>query len=143
MKYATVDKEWFERALAHRGLSVRGLAREMGIDASAMSRALNSQRKLKPEEIQRLSEILGQPVVAILGHVNAGAQSRPKGFEEMQQVTFGTETPPSAKRHPLFGIMKGTSIIMPGVDLTQPADPEWGDVDDAGAATGQAGDESK
>ncbi len=28
-------------------------------------------------------------------------------------------------RHPLFGWMKGTVRIAPGVDLTQPADPDW------------------
>jgi hypothetical protein len=33
-------------------------------------------------------------------------------------------------RSPLFGSMKGTTIIMPGVDLTAPADPDWGKVYD-------------
>lgn len=32
------------------------------------------------------------------------------------------------KRHPIFGCMKGTITISPGVDITQPADPEWGKV---------------
>lgn len=27
--------------------------------------------------------------------------------------------------HPLWGYMKGLVRVMPGVDLTQPADPEW------------------
>jgi len=27
--------------------------------------------------------------------------------------------------HPLYGYMKGLIRIMPGVDITQPADPEW------------------
>ena len=31
-------------------------------------------------------------------------------------------------RHPLIGWMKGTLTIAEGVDLTRPADPEWGDV---------------
>lgn len=31
-------------------------------------------------------------------------------------------------RHPLIGWMKGTFTIAPGVDLTQPALPEWGEV---------------
>jgi hypothetical protein len=30
-------------------------------------------------------------------------------------------------RHPLIGWMKGTLTITDGVDLTQPADPEWGE----------------
>lgn len=33
-------------------------------------------------------------------------------------------------RHPLFGCLKGTLTILPGVDLTEPADPEWGRVYD-------------
>ena len=32
-----------------------------------------------------------------------------------------------SSRHPLFGWMKGTVTIAPGVDLTEPADPEWGE----------------
>jgi hypothetical protein len=32
------------------------------------------------------------------------------------------------ERHPLFGAMKGLVHVPPGVDLTQPADPEWGKV---------------
>lgn len=31
-------------------------------------------------------------------------------------------------KHPLIGWMKGTVTIAPGVDLTEPADPEWGEV---------------
>lgn len=34
----------------------------------------------------------------------------------------------SPPRSSLFGCMKGTTILMPGVDLTEPADPEWGKV---------------
>jgi hypothetical protein len=33
----------------------------------------------------------------------------------------------ASKRHPVFGCLKGTVWVAPGVDLTQPADPEWGD----------------
>ncbi len=33
-----------------------------------------------------------------------------------------------SKRHPLFGWMKGTVTIAPGVDLTEPADPDWGEL---------------
>lgn len=28
----------------------------------------------------------------------------------------------------IFGCMKGTLTIMPGIDLTEPADPDWGKV---------------
>jgi uncharacterized protein YcaQ len=30
-------------------------------------------------------------------------------------------------RHPAFGAMKGLVRIMPGTDLTEPADPSWGE----------------
>jgi hypothetical protein len=33
----------------------------------------------------------------------------------------------TSKRHPLIGCMKGTVHIPEGVDLTEPADPEWGE----------------
>lgn len=39
-------------------------------------------------------------------------------------------TPPkthgSVKRHPLLGALKGLVLIMPGTDITKPADPNWG-----------------
>ena len=34
----------------------------------------------------------------------------------------------NTSRHPLIGWMKGTVTIAPGVDLTEPADPKWGEV---------------
>lgn len=37
-------------------------------------------------------------------------------------------TLPRAGRSPLHGCLRGTTIIMPGVDLTQPADGDWGRV---------------
>lgn len=35
-------------------------------------------------------------------------------------------TAPAGDYHPLFGALKGLMRIMPGTDLTQPADPDWG-----------------
>jgi hypothetical protein len=32
----------------------------------------------------------------------------------------------ASSRHPLFGFLRGSIRILPGTDLTQPADPEWG-----------------
>ena len=57
---------------------------------------------------------------------------RAKGLQEMQQATFSqsADSKPPLKRHPLFGSMKGTTIIMPGVDLSEPADPDWGKIYD-------------
>jgi hypothetical protein len=30
------------------------------------------------------------------------------------------------RHHPLFGALKGYMRVMPGTDLTKPADPPWG-----------------
>jgi len=35
-------------------------------------------------------------------------------------------SPMGRGRHPLLGAMKGLVRIMPGTDLTEPADPAWG-----------------
>ena len=32
------------------------------------------------------------------------------------------------RRHPLFGCLKGTLTLVEDVDLTEPADPDWGKV---------------
>jgi hypothetical protein len=32
------------------------------------------------------------------------------------------------ERHPLFGALKDVTFIPPGVDPTEPADPDWGEV---------------
>lgn len=39
----------------------------------------------------------------------------------------GPGQPPS-RLHPAFGCMKGTITVAPGVDLTEPAFPEWADL---------------
>jgi hypothetical protein len=36
-------------------------------------------------------------------------------------------------RHPLFGALKDTTFVPPGVDLTEPADPDWGKVQEKNA----------
>ena len=44
------------------------------------------------------------------------------------------DAPPTSQRHPLFGWMRGLVTIAPGVDLTEPADPDWADIAEAKAA---------
>jgi hypothetical protein len=40
-------------------------------------------------------------------------------------IAVGDKKP---KRHPAFGIMKDVTWVAPGVDLTEPACPEWADL---------------
>jgi len=43
-------------------------------------------------------------------------------FPGAMSAKAATPTP----RHPLFGALKGFVRVMPGTDLTKPADPAWG-----------------
>jgi len=56
--------------------------------------------------------------------VKAGATSG--GFAEPAAKPYTTKD----GRHPIFGALKGMVHIPPGVDLTEPADPEWADLID-------------
>jgi hypothetical protein len=40
----------------------------------------------------------------------------------------GAEREKLPRRHAFYGWMKGTITVAPGTDLTQPADPDWGDI---------------
>jgi hypothetical protein len=54
-------------------------------------------------------------------------KSRRVVFRRAEQKGSSPQTVPSG-RHPLFGALKGLARIPAGVDLTAPADPEWGKV---------------
>ncbi len=47
---------------------------------------------------------------------------KPPGSEDASKEI---SLPADSKRHPLIGWMKGTVYVARGVDLTEPADPEW------------------
>jgi hypothetical protein len=47
-------------------------------------------------------------------------------LEGAQKSYLPPESEMTAKaRHPVIGCMKGTVTFLPGVDLTEPADPDW------------------
>jgi hypothetical protein len=127
MKYP-IDSEWFHVSLRQRGKSLRGLARFMALDPSAVSRMLKGERAMKADEQDKVAEYLDMPVSAIAEHRGAGrARHASEGFGEMPQTSYLPDEASDAAQapmHPLFGSMKGTTIVMPGVDLTEPADPD-------------------
>jgi hypothetical protein len=57
-------------------------------------------------------------------------------FRRVVNVGETSPSPPLAPtgkkpgRHPAFGALKGLIRVPPGVDLTEPADPDWGKVYD-------------
>lgn len=57
---------------------------------------------------------------------------KPRGSQAPTQTspqgTDGADTKSKRGRHPLIGFMKGMLTIAPGVDLTEPADPDWAEI---------------
>jgi hypothetical protein len=73
--------------------------------------------------------------------IEAGFKSEQVDMKERKLVFRRVRKPKAADEavqssgerpfHPLYGAMQGLIRIMPGTDLTQPADPEWADRLDA------------
>ena len=60
-------------------------------------------------------------------------KSRKIVFRHIEPKSPEASPPPKAskgQRHPLFGALKDVTFIPTGVDLTEPADPDWGKVYD-------------
>ncbi len=124
-----LDKEWFFGRLAARGLSLRGMAKAMRLDPSALSRIVSGERSLKAGEQDTMAGLLGVSIEEVAAHrMNDAVQG---GFSEMQQTEL--KPPVSADqgraktpyRHPAWGAMKGMITILPDVDLTEPSYEDW------------------
>jgi transcriptional regulator with XRE-family HTH domain len=108
----------------------------VGIPQATISKWESGRQKPSWEHLKKLADALGPLAANVLASIDAPLEGREsgqaEGFEEMQQAPLSAPNSGTVprKRHPLFGSMKGTTIIMPGVDLTQPADPDWGKVYD-------------
>jgi len=91
-----IDTRWFRERLADRKLSQRGMARELGLDASAVSLLLRGKRKASAEEISHIATLIGAPAqevirrmgvevaepartVAIAGTISAAGEIATKG----------------------------------------------------------------
>ena len=58
-------------------------------------------------------------------------RSRKVVFRRVEQKPAETPASPRPRKgghHPILGALKGLVRIPPGVDLTEPADPDWGKV---------------
>ncbi|MET3612072.1 transcriptional regulator with XRE-family HTH domain [Rhizobium aquaticum] len=137
-----IDSEWFYRQLEKDGRSLRAMARALGLDPSAVSRMLKGERKMSADEQDGIAGYLGVSI----NEVAARRRGEAVGFAEKGQEAFVMDDRASSQ----MGIdsnqpgreeqmsyyervrarMKGTVTIPPGVDVTEPADPEWGRVYD-------------
>jgi DNA-binding transcriptional regulator YdaS (Cro superfamily) len=68
-----INKEWFFKALEANQKSVRGLARHLDVDPSAVSRMLSGHRKMKADEAGSIARFLSVPVTEVMKHAGAPA----------------------------------------------------------------------
>lgn len=81
-----VKKQFFLDHMAGRKLSMRGLAKKMGMQHSQLSLTLSGQRKMTLEEAAQLSQIFGVPVAEIISA--AGISTRPAAGKRVSVVGF-------------------------------------------------------
>jgi transcriptional regulator with XRE-family HTH domain len=151
-----VDKAWFASRMKEHNLTVRSMADRLDMHYSALSRTLNGERRMQVDEMRKIAEIFGRPESEILVHYDfpaaekLGAQGSDHSFGEFAgnargspglmegQVDFKDDMSGNKEEYivpprgadPLFGCMAGTLTLLPDVDYTEPADPEWGKVYD-------------
>jgi transcriptional regulator with XRE-family HTH domain len=141
-----IDSAWFYQQLQQEGRSLRDMARALGMDASAVSRMLRGERKMSADEQDGIATYLGLS----LGEVAMRRRGEIPGFGEQAQEALNMDVggagdharkrsdtdlaadveKPGSLFERIRSKMAGTVTVMPGVDLTEPADPEWARVYD-------------
>jgi len=149
-----IDREWFDQQIADAGYSLRGLARRINMDPSALSRTLSGHRRMQLTEVKSLATALRASEADVLEHAYVDVPDDKKGFSEVEQTPLvqqgnGRKSPAvvpmtqhdskGRKLSSIFGALKGTTIVAPGVNLAEPADPDWGKVYDEGHDFGPIG----
>lgn len=63
-----IDGAWFTQKLEENNKSMRGLAKHLEVDVSAVSRMFSGTRKMKMNEASAIAHFLGAPVSEVLRH---------------------------------------------------------------------------
>ncbi|PCH79775.1 MAG: transcriptional regulator [Hyphomicrobiales bacterium] len=63
-----INKDWFFDRLRSEKKSLRGMARHLELDASAVSRMLSGQRNMQMQEVNEIARFLNAPVTEVLKH---------------------------------------------------------------------------
>lgn len=82
-----INRRYFDGLMAEKRLSLRGLAREMGMSHSQLSLALNGHRHFKTDEVAKISNIFGEPVARVMA--NAGISVRPSSGRRVPVIGAG------------------------------------------------------
>lgn len=90
-----MNRRYFDNLMAERGISLRSLAREMGINHSQLSLTLSGARRLQLSEAVQLADLFGVPLNVIAANAGAGSH-----------FTSGTYIS-------VTGAMRGNGVIEP------------------------------
>lgn len=60
------DQTWFDEALTRVHLNKETVAGALGLDLAAVEEIWKDQRELKPEQVETLAMLLGQPVEEVV-----------------------------------------------------------------------------
>lgn len=85
---AEFDKEWFVRKLEENNKTLRGLARHMELDPSAVSRMLDGKRRMKMDEANSVASFLSVTVDEVLSHAGVNLGSKPHPVRIMIVATI-------------------------------------------------------
>ncbi|MBA8904892.1 helix-turn-helix domain-containing protein [Aminobacter ciceronei] len=88
---APIDKDWFFQQLEKNNRSVRGLARHLEIDPSAVSRMLAGKRRMKMEEATLIARFLGAPVSEVLSHAGVALDTEGIPTRILLAATIGED----------------------------------------------------
>ncbi len=91
----SMNRRFFDNLLADRRMSLRALAREMGMKHSQLSLTLSGARRLQLDEAVKLSDIFGVPLQVVAANAGAAAQ-----FQEGARISVA-------------GAMRGSGVVEP------------------------------
>lgn len=72
----SIDTDWFKDLMAARRISQRQLAKQLGVDHSALSLTFRGKREMKMTEAADLARLLGVPVADVMEHAGIQGDTR-------------------------------------------------------------------
>lgn len=118
------------------------LGKLIGVPQATISKWEKGVQLPGTEHSTKLASLIGEPLEQLLGfgeqeQSGFSATETAKGKEDVSLPRSPSRPDASPLqgdvgkqpyRHPAWGAMKGTFTLLPDVDLTEPADPDWGKV---------------
>lgn len=127
-----VDQQWFKDRWKEKGLSLRKVAKIVGMDPAALSYTLSGKRRMKISEAGKIATIIGATRDEVINHWEGVAEHSAASARRSRDTSHARRSSLEAnegERRPLypgFGFMKGLIKIEPGFDVTGPfSDESW------------------